>query len=219
MIYDAIDDIKAALSGMLKPEQLEKHLGTAEVRATFRVPKLGVIAGSYVTQGNITRDGRARVVRDSVVVYDGKVALAPTVQGRRPRGRRRLRVRHRHRELPGHQGRRPHRGLRGPRGGAHHLAMLVALERFDLRIPGCGSLKQKRHVVKSLTGAIRSTFNVSVAEVDHHDLWQRTTLAVAATGAEGYHVRKVMQQVERFVEAWGGVEVIEAELTLHHPDA
>ena len=96
--------------------------------------------------------------------------------------------------------------------------MLVALQRFDLRIPGCGSLKQKRHVVKSLSNAIRSTFNVSVAEVDHHDLWQRTTLAVAAAGAEGYQVRKVMQQVERFVEAWGGVEVIDAELTLHHPD-
>ncbi len=74
MIYDAIDDIKAALSGMLKPEQREKHLGTAEVRAMFRVPKLGVIAGCYVTQGNITRDGRVRLVRDSVVVYDGKVA-------------------------------------------------------------------------------------------------------------------------------------------------
>ena len=74
VIYDAIDDIKAALSGMLKPEQLERHLGTAEVRATFRVPKLGVIAGSYVTQGTITRDGRVRLVRDSVVVYDGKVA-------------------------------------------------------------------------------------------------------------------------------------------------
>jgi len=51
--------------------------------------------------------------------------------------------------------------------------MLVALERFDLRIPGCSSLKQKRHVLKSLTGALRSTFNVSVAEVDHQDLWQR----------------------------------------------
>jgi uncharacterized protein len=96
--------------------------------------------------------------------------------------------------------------------------MLVALERFDLRIPGCGSLKQKRHVLKSLTNAIRSTFNVSVAEVDHHDLWQRTAIAVAATGAEQYHVRKVMQQVERFVEAWGGVEVIDTELSLHYPD-
>ena len=74
VIYDAIDDIKAALSGMLKPEQREKHLGTAEVRAMFRVPKLGVIAGCYVTQGTITRDGRVRLVRDSVVVYDGKVA-------------------------------------------------------------------------------------------------------------------------------------------------
>jgi uncharacterized protein len=96
--------------------------------------------------------------------------------------------------------------------------MLVALERFDLRIPGCGSLKQKRHVLKTLIGALRSTFNVSVAEVDHQDLWQRSTIAVAATAAEGFHVRKVMQQVERFVEAWGGVEVIEAELTLHQPD-
>ena len=97
--------------------------------------------------------------------------------------------------------------------------MLVALERFDLRIPGCGSLKQKRHVLKSLTNAIRSTFNVSVAEVDHHDLWQRTTIAVAAAGAQGFHVRKVMHQVERFVDAWGGVELIDSELTLHHPEA
>ena len=96
--------------------------------------------------------------------------------------------------------------------------MLVALERFDLKIPGCGSLKQKRHVVKSLTNAIRSTFNVSVAEVDHHDLWQRTAIAVAATGVEQYHVRKVVQQVERFIEAWGQVEVIDASLTLHYPD-
>lgn len=97
--------------------------------------------------------------------------------------------------------------------------MLVALERFDLRIPGCGSLKEKRHVVKSLTNALRSTFNVSVAEVGDHDLWQRTTIAVAAAGGQEYHVRKVMQQVERLVEAWGGVELIDAELTLHAPDA
>ncbi len=97
--------------------------------------------------------------------------------------------------------------------------MVVALERFDLRIPGCGSLKQKRHVVKTLTNALRSRFNVSVAEVDHHDLWQRTSIAVAAADAEAYHVRKVMQQVERFVEAWGGVEMIDGELTIHAPDA
>ena len=97
--------------------------------------------------------------------------------------------------------------------------MVVAVERFDLRIPGARSLKQKRHVVKGLTAALRQAFPVSVAEVDHQDLWQRSAIAVAATGAEGFHVRKVMQQVERFVEAWGGVELIESELTLHRPDA
>ena len=74
VIYDAIDDIKAALSGMLKPEQRERILGEAEVRQTFRVPKLGVIAGSYVRSGLIRRNALARLVRDGVVVYDGKVA-------------------------------------------------------------------------------------------------------------------------------------------------
>jgi translation initiation factor IF-2 len=73
VIYDAIDDIKAALSGMLKPEEREKILGEAEVRQTFRVPKLGVIAGSYVRSGVIRRNGTARLVRDGVVIYDGKI--------------------------------------------------------------------------------------------------------------------------------------------------
>ncbi len=96
--------------------------------------------------------------------------------------------------------------------------MLVALERFDLRIPDCRSLKQKRHVVKSLSGAIRSRFDVSVAEVDYQDLWQRSAIGVAVVGAERHHVRKVMHQIETFVEAWGGVDVIEATLTLHEQD-
>ena len=73
VIYDAIDDVKAALSGMLKPEQRETELGRAEVRELFRVPKLGVIAGSYVLSGNIQRDARARLVRDGIVVYEGRV--------------------------------------------------------------------------------------------------------------------------------------------------
>ncbi|MFB3738047.1 MAG: DUF503 domain-containing protein [Candidatus Velamenicoccus archaeovorus] len=96
--------------------------------------------------------------------------------------------------------------------------MLVALQRFDLRIPGCASLKEKRHVVKTLTSALRSKFNVAVAEVDHQDLWQRTTLAVSAVGNQGYHLRKVMHEVERFVDRWMEVEVLAAELTLHDPE-
>jgi uncharacterized protein YlxP (DUF503 family) len=97
--------------------------------------------------------------------------------------------------------------------------MLVALERFDLRIPSCGSLKEKRHVVKTLTNAIRSRFNVSVAEVDHHDLWQRTARARAVAAGEGYHAKRVLHEVERLVERWGEVELIDAEVSLHYPDA
>jgi translation initiation factor IF-2 len=73
VIYDAIDDIRSALSGMLKPEERETELGRAEVRALFRVPKVGVVAGCYILQGSIVRNSRARVVRDGVVVYDGRV--------------------------------------------------------------------------------------------------------------------------------------------------
>ncbi len=96
--------------------------------------------------------------------------------------------------------------------------MLVALERFDLRIPGCSSLKEKRHVVKTLTAGIRSKFNVSVAEVDHHDLWQRTALGVSVVAGDAYHARRVMHEVEKFVERWAEVEVIDTDLSLHGPD-
>jgi translation initiation factor IF-2 len=73
VIYDAIDDIKAALSNLLKPEERETILGEAEVRQTFRVPKLGVIAGSYVRSGTIPRNASVRLVRDGVIVYEGRI--------------------------------------------------------------------------------------------------------------------------------------------------
>lgn len=96
--------------------------------------------------------------------------------------------------------------------------MLVALCSLDLRIPGSRSLKEKRHVVKSVVAGLRSTFNVAAAEVEHHDLHQRARVAVSAVGAEGYHLRKVMHQVERFVARQPGVEIIDASVTMHGPD-
>ena len=96
--------------------------------------------------------------------------------------------------------------------------MLVALERFDLRIPGCGSLKEKRQVVKTLSNAIRAKFNVALAEVDHLDLWQRTTIAVAAVGNEEYHLRRVMHEIEALVDRWAEVDTIDTELTMHAPE-
>ncbi|CAN5720815.1 DUF503 domain-containing protein [soil metagenome] len=96
--------------------------------------------------------------------------------------------------------------------------MLVALQRFDLRIRESHSLKQKRHVVKALSAALRHRFNVSVSEVDHHDLWQRATIAVAAVSAHEYHLRQVSSEIERFVDTWPAVEVIAAEVTVHAPE-
>ena len=71
IIYKAIEDIDAARIGMLKPTEEEVQTGSAEVRETFRVPKAGLIAGCMVTEGEIDRNDKVRVVRDGVVVFDG----------------------------------------------------------------------------------------------------------------------------------------------------
>jgi hypothetical protein len=96
--------------------------------------------------------------------------------------------------------------------------MFVALQRFDLRIRDSHSLKQKRHVVKALTAALRQRFNVSVAEVDHQDLWQRASIAIAVAGAQEYHLRKVVGEIERFVDTWPAVEVLQVDVTVHSPE-
>ena len=70
IIYQAIEEIEAALKGMLKPEFEEAQLGTAEVREVFRVPRIGNVAGCIVRSGTITRNSKARLVRDGVVVSD-----------------------------------------------------------------------------------------------------------------------------------------------------
>jgi len=96
--------------------------------------------------------------------------------------------------------------------------MLVALSAFHLRIPLAGSLKEKRHVVKALTAGLRQRFNVAVAEVEHQDLWQRATLAVSAVGAQGYILKKVMHDVERYLDRQPEIEVLGHEMTLHAQD-
>ncbi len=73
IIYELLDDVEAMLVGRLSPEEVERLLGSAEVRETFRAPRFGTIAGSYVTEGEINRGARVRLVRDGVVVYDGSI--------------------------------------------------------------------------------------------------------------------------------------------------
>ena len=73
VIYEAVEDVKAALSGLLTPEIDEQIVGSAEVRETFQVPRVGIIAGCYISNGRMTRSAMVRVLRDNVVVYEGRV--------------------------------------------------------------------------------------------------------------------------------------------------
>ncbi len=74
VIYQAIDEIKAAMEGMLSPEVVEKVIGTVEIREVFKISKVGTIAGCYVTSGMIERKAKLRVVRDGVVIHTGELA-------------------------------------------------------------------------------------------------------------------------------------------------
>jgi len=74
IIYDAINDVTAAMVGMLDPEFVEEILGQVEVRDVFKVSKIGTIAGSYVTSGKVTRNSKVRLLRDGIVQYDGEIS-------------------------------------------------------------------------------------------------------------------------------------------------
>ncbi|WP_339249768.1 translation initiation factor IF-2 [Sporosarcina sp. FSL W8-0480] len=73
VIYKVIEEIESAMKGLLDPEYQEKVIGQAEVRETFKVSKIGTIAGSYVTEGKITRDAGVRVLRDNIVIFEGEL--------------------------------------------------------------------------------------------------------------------------------------------------
>ncbi len=71
--------------------------------------------------------------------------------------------------------------------------------------------------MRSLTASLRHTFDVSVAEVDHQDLWQRTAIGVAVVGSHEYHLRRVLSQIEKAVDRWGEVELIDTEIHVYRP--
>ncbi len=74
IIYKAIEDVQAAMTGMLDPEYKDEDTGKAEVRETFKISGVGTIAGCYVTTGKIFRGGKARIVRDGIIIHDGEIA-------------------------------------------------------------------------------------------------------------------------------------------------
>lgn len=73
VIYQAIEDINAARVGLLSPDIVEEDIGVAEVRETFKVPKIGTVAGCYIVEGELSRDDQVRIVRDGTVIYEGTI--------------------------------------------------------------------------------------------------------------------------------------------------
>jgi translation initiation factor IF-2 len=73
VIYDVINDVQAAIEGLLEPEYREVVQGRVQVRAIFRVPRVGPVAGCYVTEGKITRQSKVRLIRDGTIVHEGRI--------------------------------------------------------------------------------------------------------------------------------------------------
>ena len=73
IIYEAINEIKSAMEGMLEPTEEEKIMGNVEVRETYKISKIGTIAGCFVTNGNIIRKNKIRLIRDGIVIFTGKI--------------------------------------------------------------------------------------------------------------------------------------------------
>jgi translation initiation factor IF-2 len=74
IIYDLVDDIKAAMSGLLSPERRETFLGNAEILEVFNISKVGKVAGCRVTDGKVERGASVRLIRDNVVIHEGKLS-------------------------------------------------------------------------------------------------------------------------------------------------
>jgi translation initiation factor IF-2 len=74
IIYDAINDVEAAMKGMLDPEFREVVLGKIEIRETFKIPGTGTIGGAYVLEGKVQRSAEVRIVRDGIVIHEGKIS-------------------------------------------------------------------------------------------------------------------------------------------------
>ncbi|MEJ5301303.1 MAG: DUF503 domain-containing protein [Thermodesulforhabdaceae bacterium] len=96
------------------------------------------------------------------------------------------------------------------------MAMTVGISRITLIIPEGMSLKSKRKVVKSLVERCRNRFNASVAEVDDHDLYQKTTLAIAVVGKDGRTVNTILDKITEYVDSLKLAEIIDQEIELIH---
>ncbi|HEY3374249.1 MAG TPA: DUF503 domain-containing protein [Candidatus Aquicultor sp.] len=96
--------------------------------------------------------------------------------------------------------------------------MVVGLLEIELFLPNANSLKDKRQVVKSIIGKVDSKFNVSISEVDNHDLWQRATIGIAHVSMTGEQTKHLLDHVDRFIEGLDKAIVNNRKFTLFAPE-
>jgi uncharacterized protein YlxP (DUF503 family) len=96
--------------------------------------------------------------------------------------------------------------------------VFVGIARFELRIPGCTSLKEKRSALRGLTGLIRQKFNAAVSEVGHQNSHQRATVGVSVIAETQFHVRRVLHEIERHVDGYPRVDTIDVVVDLVSPE-
>jgi uncharacterized protein len=96
--------------------------------------------------------------------------------------------------------------------------MFVGVARYDLRLPGCVSLKDKRSVVRTLSSMLHQKFRCAVAEVDHQDLRQRAAVGVSVIADTSFHARRMLAEVGRRVETHPGVELLDAYIDVMTPE-
>ena len=87
--------------------------------------------------------------------------------------------------------------------------MIIAVQTWDLHLPGCHSLKEKRGVLKPLTSALRRSLNISVAETAHQDLWQRAEISCAAVGSARSVVEEILRSADRVIEETDGLRIVD----------
>jgi hypothetical protein len=92
--------------------------------------------------------------------------------------------------------------------------MVIGILRLELHIPASNSLKHKRMILNSLKSRMRNNFNVSIAEVDGHDKWQRTTIAICYVTSGRKYIYKIMEKILNFIELFNGVDLLTHEMEI-----
>ncbi len=96
--------------------------------------------------------------------------------------------------------------------------MIVGAVRIEFFLPHCQSLKEKRQIVKSIVGRLQNRYNISIAEVDFQDLWQRAAIGISCVSGEETQIRKILQKIEEAFHALDDAVVINHQATIYHPE-